>query len=420
MSENNMEQITQARKSEADDDGISLISLAATLWKRKWLILIVTAAAAVISVGYAMKKPNLYTASAMVLPISGSSSTSLISQYANLASIAGVSLPSGGSSSSVTKIQAIINSRTFSENLVGRLGLVPQLVEHPERIKIGTPISGAVRMLRGILSVSVDTKSTLMTITAKTKSPTLSSTIANGALDLIQEELANRALSSSGKNIALLQLQTTDQEKKVQAAQEKLEAYQRRYKLVSPQAQSSAGFQIYQGLVQQKMTLELEIQRLESALSSDNPKLVSAQSQLAALKAQMASFEKTGGGVGPSVNDTPAALMEYANITAELDLNTKIYSTLISSLETLKLQDDAEKVFVEVIDRAIPPEMRSEPSRARICVIGTLAGGVLSILLVFIMDAVRKLVADPEVRAKFSSPETKREKTDSKNSRMNK
>lgn len=396
-----MEGKTVAPELDSEDE-ISLVDLAATLWRRKWLIVVVTAAAAVASVVYALAQPNIYTASATMLPISGSSTSSLLSQYAGLASLAGVSLPAGSSANPAIKIEAILKSRSFAENLVGKMELVPMLVEHPEKIRTGTPLGAAVKTLQGILSVSTETKTNVMKISAKTKDPTLSSRITNGALDMIQADLKARVLSSSGKNIILLEEQTAEQEKKVRAAQARLTAYQKKNKLVSPQAQSAGSLQLYQALIQQKMALEIEISRLESALSADNPKIVSARTQLSAIQAQMKDFEKTGGGVGLSMNETPAALMEYANITAELELATKIYGGLLSSLESMKLQDATEKVFVEVIDRAIPPETKSEPSRSMICIVGTMAGGFLSVLLAFVLDAFGKLVADPEVRAKFS------------------
>ena len=401
VSENEVRQKT----AQVDDgDGISLVDLAATLWRRKLLIVAVTAVAAILSVAYALMQPNIFTASATVLPISGSSS-SLMSQYAGLASLAGVSLPSGGSSNPVIKIEAIFRSRGFAENLVGKLNLLPLLIEHPEKIKVGTPMETAVRILQNILSISTDTKTSVMKISAKTRSATLSSTIANGALDMIQEDLSARVLSSSGKNIILLEQQVADQGKRVQAAQDKVTTYLRKNKLVAPQAQSAGGLQLYQTLIQQRITLEIEISRLESALSPDNPKIVGARTQLEAIKAQIANLEKDGDGVGPSIRETPATLMEYTNLTSELELVTKVYGSLLSSLESMKLQDDAEKVFVEVIDRAIPPTMKSEPSRSMICVVGTMAGGFLSVLLAFLLDAVGKLAADPEVRAKFSGGE---------------
>jgi uncharacterized protein involved in exopolysaccharide biosynthesis len=392
----------QSVQPQDDGDEISLVDLAATLWRRKWLIVGVTFVAAVFSVVYALVQPNMYTASATMLPISGSASSSL-AQYASLAAMAGVSLPSAGSTNPAIKIEAILKSRSFAENLIGQLNLIPVLVEKPEKITVGTPLGAAVESLNKILSVSTDAKTNMMKISAKTKEPTLSSSIVNKALDMIQEDLKGRVLSSSGKNIAVLETQAAEQEAKVREAQEKLTDFQRKNKLVSPTTQSSGSLQLYQALIQQKMALEIEISRLESALSADNPKIVSARTQLNAIKAQMTDFEKTGGGVGPSMNAAPATLMEFANISAELELATKIYGTLLSSLETMRLQDASEKVFVEVIDQAIPPEKKSEPSRAMICVVGTMAGGFLSVLLAFVLDALKKLTSDPEVREKFKS-----------------
>lgn len=384
------------------DDEISLVDLAATLWRRKWLIVAVTAIAAVLSVAYALMQPNKYSATSTMLPISGSSS-SMLSQYAGLASLAGVSLPGASASDPTVKIQAILNSRGFAEKLITEMDLIPVLIEHPEKISGGTPLGAAVESFqKSIFSVSVDAKTSLIKLSAKTLSPELSRDIANKALELLQADLEERTLSASGKNIVLLEQQVADQEQKVRSAQNKLTAYQRKNKLVAPQAQSTGSLQLYQTLIQQKITLEIELSRLESALSSDNPKIVAGNTQLEAIKKQIADFEKTGGGVGPSMNETPAALMEYANLTAELELVTKIYGGLLSSLENLRLQDASEKLFVEIIDRAVAPEKKSEPARSMICVVGTLAGGFLSILLAFVLDALGKLVADPEVRAKFA------------------
>lgn len=392
-----------APQAQEDDDEISLVDLAATLWRRKWLIVIVTFVAAVGSVFYALVQPNMYSASSTMLPITGSTGSAL-AQYAGLAAMAGISLPGASSAANPTvKIEAILKSRTFAEKLVNELDLSSKLIEHPEKIKIGTPVDAAVKALQeGIMSVSTDAKTSVMKVTAKTKDPALSSDIANRAVELLQLDLTGRALSSSEKNRIVLEQQVAEQEVKVREAQGKLTAYQRKYKLVSPQAQSSGSLQLYQGMIQQRMALEIEISRLESALSADNPKLVAARTQMDAVKKQIADFEKTGGGVGPSMNETPAALMEFANLTAELEFATKLYGTLISSLEGMKLQEAGEKVYVEVIDVAVPPLQKSEPSRAMICVVGTMAGGFLSVLLAFVLDALKKLLADPEVRAKFA------------------
>jgi uncharacterized protein involved in exopolysaccharide biosynthesis len=386
-----------------EGDEISLVDLAATLWRRKWLIVGVTFVAAVFSVVYALLQPNMYTAASTLLPISGSASSSL-AQYAGLAAMAGISLPGASASDPTVKIEAILKSRGLAEKLIEELDLIPVFIKKPEKVTVGTPLGAAIKTFQeDVFSISTDAKTSLIKVSAKTKDPALSRDIANKAIELLQANLEARTLSASGKNIALLETQVVEQEAKVRAAQAKLAEFQRKNKLVSPQAQSSGGIQLYQGLIQQRIALEIEISRLESALSSDNPKLVAAKTQLAAINNQISDYERTGGGVGPSISAAPATMMEYATLSAELELLTKLYGSLVGSLESMKLQEASEKLFIEVIDPAIAPERKSEPSRAMICVVGTLAGGFLSVLLAFVLDALKKLVADPEVRAKFGS-----------------
>lgn len=385
-----------------DDDEISLVDLAATLWKRKWLIIAVTVVAAVGSVVYALLQPNLYTATASMLPISGSSSSSL-SQYAGLAAMAGVSLPGASASDPTVKIQALLNSRGLAEKLVEDLDLAPKLIKHPEKLKKITPRDAAVEELqKKVLSVSTDAKTSLIKISAKTKDAALSSAIVNRMVEVLVQNLSARALSASGKNIAVLDVQVAEQEKKVREVQARMAAYQRRNKVVAASSAGTGSLALYQGLIQQKIALEIEISRIESALAADNPKLVAARTQLDAIKAQITSLEKTGGGIGPSLEAAPAAMMEFANLQAELELAMKLYGTMVASLENMRLQEAQERLFVEVIDSAVPPLKKSEPSRAMICVVGTMAGAFLGVLLAFVLDALKKLLADPEVRGKFA------------------
>jgi len=390
-----------ADQNSSVPESITLIDLAATIWKQKWLIIIITVIAAVFSVLYSLSKPNIYTATSTLLPISGS--TSALSQYAGLAAMAGVSLPGASSGDPTVKIQAILNSRELATKVINELDLIPKLIKEPEKLKTISPLSAALQAFqKNIFSVSVDTNTSVIKVSAKTKDPELSARIVNTAIDLLQQDLANRVLTASGKNIVVLEQQAAEQEKKVRELQNKMADYQKKNKLIAPQTQSQQGLDLYRSLIQQKITLEIQISSLENALSADNPKISQAKAQLAAIQKQIDDFEKTGGGVGPSMTETPKALFEYANLQAELELATKIYGGLLSSLENLRLQDATEKVFVEVIDPAVPPELKSEPARATMCIVGTLAGGFASLLLAFARQALQKLIADPEVRAKFA------------------
>jgi len=382
-------------------ESVTLVDLVATVWRQKWLVIIITGVAAVLSVLYSLSKPNIYTATSTLLPISGSSSA--LSQYAGLAAMAGVSLPNASSADPTVKIQAILNSRELATKVINELDLIPKLIKEPEKLKTISPLSAALQTFqKNIFSVSVDTKTSVIKVSAKTKDPALSARIVNTAIDLLQQDLENRVLTASGKNIVVLEQQAAEQEKKVRELQNTMAEYQKKNKLIAPQTQSQQGLDLYRSLIQQKITLEIQISSLENALTEDNPKISQSKAQLAAIQKQIEDFERTGGGVGPAMAETPKALFEYANLQAQLELATKIYGGLLSSIENLRLQDATEKVFVEVIDPAVPPELKSEPARATMCVVGTLAGVFAGLLLAFARQTLEKLIADPQVRAKFA------------------
>ncbi len=110
------------------DEEIDLRELFATLWSGKWLIIVVTLMFALGGVAYALYKPNIYQASVLLAPANEEGSVSGISgQLGGLASLAGISLGSGGSSQTLIA-KEVLQSRAFLTQFIKRHSLeVPLL-----------------------------------------------------------------------------------------------------------------------------------------------------------------------------------------------------------------------------------------------------------------------------------------------------
>ena len=266
----------------------------------------------------------------------------------------------------------------------------------------------AIKMFqKSVMRLAPNTRTSLITVSVRTRKPELSREIAAEVIDLLQRELRERTLSASGKNIEMLERQLTDREKEVRAIQGKLVAYQKKNKLIVPSIQSQAGLQFYQSLIQRKISLEIEISRLKSALSADNAKVVAAQDQLAALRERIADYTLNGFGAVPSMEGTPSLTMEYDRILSDLTFAAKTYGSLLGTLEIMKLQAAFESPSIEVIDEPNVSAKPSGPSRIRTCALGALRGMVLSLILAFVSDGVKKLRSNPDLRAIFVSPKRK-------------
>lgn len=112
------------------DAQIDLVDLVRVFWKEKVLIMITTFVIIILTLFYALSLPNLYTSSTL-LKLSESGDTgslsSLASQYGGLASLAGISLPSGSNDKSDYVIE-IIESREFTSHLLQFNNLKPMLM----------------------------------------------------------------------------------------------------------------------------------------------------------------------------------------------------------------------------------------------------------------------------------------------------
>ena len=100
------------------DEEINLLELINVLWSKKILVLGITFAATIFSVGYSLSLPDIYMSQALLKPTKqeGSSSGAL-SQYSGLAGLAGISIPSTSDDKSSEAIERM-NSFEFYKNFI--------------------------------------------------------------------------------------------------------------------------------------------------------------------------------------------------------------------------------------------------------------------------------------------------------------
>jgi uncharacterized protein involved in exopolysaccharide biosynthesis len=75
--------------------------------------------------------------------------------------------------------------------------------------------------------------------------------------------------------------------------------------------------------------------------------------------------------------------------TSLADLQSMFFELIQSQTETVMLAEVRPEYVFKTIDPAVVPEEKSKPSRALICVFGTLLGGVLGVVIVLIRHYAR-------------------------------
>ena len=79
--------------------------------------------------------------------------------------------------------------------------------------------------------------------------------------------------------------------------------------------------------------------------------------------------------------------------TSLADLQAMFFELIQSQTETVMLAEVRPEYVFKTIDPAVVPEEKSKPSRALICVLGTLLGGMLGVVIVLIRHYAR---SEPE------------------------
>ena len=297
--------------TEAFDDEIDLKELFMVLWNGKLVITLITGFAAVCALLYALSLPNIYESKALLAPKGESGAgglAGLARQYGGLASLAGINIGGGGGEASRSrmaqlKIQSLdFFTRHLYEKVVrdlmavdyweaasGKLIYNSDIFDIKSQTWLGEASNPrnskpsaqqAHKAFLGVLALSEDKGTSLVTIAIKHQSPVVARAWVVLIIEAITEELR-------GSDVE--------------------------------EAQGSIAF--------------LEQQRAQTSLVS--------------------------------LDEVFAQLIE-------------------EQTKTIMLANVSEDYVFNVIDPPVVPELKSEPDRALTCVLGTLFGGMLGILLVLV------------------------------------
>jgi uncharacterized protein involved in exopolysaccharide biosynthesis len=111
--------------------------------------------------------------------------------------------------------------------------------------------------------------------------------------------------------------------------------------------------------------------------TDDNPSLILAKQQLAALQSQLervaGSRQDPGSDINLSKGRVTQAGMEYLRRYRDLKYQETVFELLAKELEIAKLDEAREGSIVQVVDAAVPPDRRSSPHRLLIVLISTIA-----------------------------------------------
>jgi tyrosine-protein kinase Etk/Wzc len=360
------DEIRDAQTPIPDLEGPHVLELLIILARRRRFIVLFTLGAALISAIIVWLIPNQYTAETLVMPPAQNSSMSsaLMSQLSGssaLASVAGAGL---GIKNPSDMYIALFRSRTVEDALIERFGLMSRY--HKKRM------SDARTAFEDRSTVILGVKDGLIRITVRDRDPKLAADIANAYVDQFRKLSANLAITEASQRRVFFQQQLLEANGSLAAAEEAMKHTEQSTGILQIDSQARSLIESAAELRAQVAAKEVQLQSMRAYATEDNPDVVRAKDQLAALQSQLAKLAGNGddsdAGLIVSKGKAPEASMEYLRKLRDVKYYETITELIAKQFEVAKLDEARQGAIIQVADVAIPPDKKSSPKRAIIVV----------------------------------------------------
>jgi uncharacterized protein involved in exopolysaccharide biosynthesis len=388
------------RRAEAEGSPLDLLIL---LLERKRFIARFVLGAAALATVVAFLLPVRYEAKVVLLPPAQNSSISsaLMGQLGNmgalgslgsLASLAGGGL---GLKNPADMYVSFLTSRTVEDAMIQRFDLMK---EYKEKRMMDTRKEFERRT-----TVVAGTKDGLIRISLEDRDPKRAAELANGYVDEFRKLSASLAITEAARRRVFFEQQVQEAKEKLTEAEEAMTKTEQSTGVLQIDSQARSLVESAAILRAQVVAKQVQIEGMRSFATEDNPNLILAKQELAALQAQLqrvaGSQSDTGSDINLSKGRVTQSGMEYLRRYRDLKYQETVFELLAKEFEIAKLDEAREGSIVQVVDAAVPPDKKSSPHRLLI----VLASTVFAFFIAVVWAWLRK-----RLDATFDVPENRR------------
>jgi len=370
---------------EEEESSIDLVALFQALRRGRRTIFRVTLGCFAISTLIAFVLPFQYTSTVSFIPPNLSNSTSMASALAGQLSALGAGDLVGGVKNPGDLYSGILKSRSIASGLVKQFDLM-----HVYRVK---KESQAERKLGSSTDVTVDVKSTIVTVGVTAKSPSLAHDLANAYMDALRETNERLALGQSSQRRLFFGEQLAKEKDDLEDAEVELKKTEEQSGLIEPSGQTETEIGTIAQTQAQIAVREVQLAALRDSATEQNPEVIRLRSEISDLQGQLSRLQKGDGGdvsmAAIPTSKVPELQLEYVRKEREVKYHEALFDMLSRQYEAARLDEARDAPVLQVLDPASYPDTKSSPKRSLIMLGGLVFGFLASSIWVLIRDHVR-------------------------------
>jgi tyrosine-protein kinase Etk/Wzc len=373
---------TELETLPEEEQEIKLLELVQVLVQRKMLIIKICTVSVVAAAIYSMTLPNIYSATARVLPPqkeTGGGLSAMLGQFGGVAGLAGGGLGGAGNSDLYL---GILKSRSVTDAVIQQLDLA--------KVFRAPSLEVARRRLEGSLKLQAG-KDGIIAITIEDPDPKRAAAIANSYVEELGKTTVRLNLSKAGTERSFLEKRLELVKADLKAAEEDLKNFSQRNKIFQLDAQSKASIESLARVKSDLAKYEVQLSVLSASRTEQSPEVQAARSAIKRLKGELSALGGSGAGEGiPTAGSMPGVGLEYARKLREFKAQEAIFEQLSKQHEVAKLNEAKDSSTLQTLDVAVPSVYKSKPSRSGIVIASAFASFAFSFVLVLLLDYLNK------------------------------
>jgi tyrosine-protein kinase Etk/Wzc len=396
--------VNEGNDSSRADTEVWVLEFLVLLLERKRFVVRFVLGAAVLATAVAFLLPVRYEAKIVLLPPPQNSSigAALLGQIGNLGSLGGLASLAGGGfnlKSPADMYVSLLTSRTVEDAMIQRFGLMKEYREKR--------LSETRKEFERRTTAVAGTKDGLIRLTLEDGDPKRAAELANAYVEEFRRLSASLAITEAARRRLFFEQQVQQARDALTHAEDAMTKTQQSTGVLQIDSQARSLIESAAILRAQVVAKQVQIESMRSFATDDNPGLILAKQELAALRSQLdrlaGSQQDAGSDINLSKGRVTQSGMEYLRRYRDLKYQENVFELLARQFEIAKLDEAREGSIIQVVDAAVPPDKKSSPHRVLIMIAGTILGFLVAVFWLLLRKRWASASGLPENRERLEA-----------------
>ncbi len=383
---------------------VSLLEVVVLLVGHKRFIARFVLGAAALATVVSFLLPIRYEGKIVLLPPQQNSSLGsvLLSQLGSLGSLGSLASLAGGNlgvRNPSDMYVALLTSRTVEDAMTQRFGLMKEY--HEKRM------SDARKEFERRTTAVAGPKDGLIRISVEDRNPKRAAELANAYVEEFRKLSASLAITEAARRRLFFDQQVQQAREALTQAEEAMTKTQQSTGVLQIDSQARSLIESAAILRAQVVAKQVQIEGMRSFATDENPGLILAKQELAALRSQLdrlaGSQQDAGSDINLSKGRVTQSGMEYLRRYRDLKYQETVFELLAKQFEIAKLDEAREGSIIQVVDAAVPPDKKSSPHRLLIVIGVTILAFPMSVFWILTRKRWASTSGLPENRERLEA-----------------